>query len=315
MKNKLFLVIIMAIGLMSCSTSSFYHLEPKEFDEIDYGFDVKKIKVKNINVAVVDEGKGETTLLLVHGLGSYAKGWSKNIPVLSKKYRVIAVDLPGYGKSDKEAYQYSLSFYADVLTELLTEMGVKKAVFVGHSMGGQISMITSLKYPERVEKLVLISPAGFERFTNGEGQWLTDVMTVDLVHDTRIRDIDMNLRSNFYETPDDALFMVTDRIMIRGAKDFEKYCYAVSKNVGAMINEPMWDKLDQISQPTLILFGENDQLIPNRFLHGGYTKDVAAIGMKKIPNNTGKVFPECGHFVQFEKADETNKAIMEFLDK
>lgn len=315
MKIKLFVLFIMAITLAGCATSSFYHLEPKEFDEIDYGFTVKKVQVRNINVAVVDEGEGETTLLLVHGLGSYIKGWKKNIPELSKRFRVIAVDLPGYGKSDKEAYPYSLSFYAQVLTELLDKMGVEKAVFVGHSMGGQISMITALNYPDKVEKLVLISPAGFERFTDGEGGWFKDVMTEELVFDTPIRSIDVNLRSNFYDTPEDALFMVTDRIQIKGAKDFRKYCYAVSRNVGAMIDEPTWDKLDQIQQPALILFGENDQLIPNRFLHGGFTKDIAELGRKGIKDNVTMVFGECGHFVQFEKSDETNNAIIEFVEK
>lgn len=315
MKKKLLILIVMAVSLTGCATSSFYHLESKEFDEIDYGFDVKKVKVRNINVAVVDEGEGETTLLLVHGLGSYAKGWKKNIPELSQRFRVIAVDLPGYGKSDKEAYQYSLSFYADVLKELLDNMGVEKVVMVGHSMGGQISMITALNHPEKVEKLVLISPAGFEKFTEGEGQWFKDVMTEELVHDTSIRNIDINLRSNFYDTPEDALFMVTDRIQIQGAKDFRKYCYAVAENVGAMIDEPTSDRLSEITQPTLILFGEDDQLIPNRFLHGGFTNDVAEIGRKNIPNNITKVFGECGHFVQFEKADETNNAIIEFLGK
>ena len=241
MKKRLLILIVMAVSLIGCATSSFYHLDSKEFDEIDYGFDVKKVKVRNINVAVVDEGEGETTLLLVHGLGSYIKGWKKNIPELSQRFRVIAVDLPGYGKSDKEAYQYSLSFYAEVLTELLDEMGVERVVMVGHSMGGQISMITALNHPEKVEKLVLISPAGFEKFTEGEGQWFKDVMTEELVHDTPIRNIDINLRSNFYDTPEDALFMVTDRIQIRGARDFRKYCYAVAENVAAMIDEPTSD--------------------------------------------------------------------------
>ncbi len=313
MKYKYLILSLILVGLMGCSTSSFYHLSSKEFADIDYGFDVKKVKVRNINVAVVDEGKGDHTLLLIHGLGSYIKGWKKNIPELSKRFRVIAVDLPGYGKSDKEAYQYSLSFYADVLSELLEKMEVGKAVFVGHSMGGQISMITALRHPEKVEKLVLISPAGFERFTDGEGQWFKSVMTEELVFETTIRNIDINLRSNFYETPDDALFMVTDRIQIKGAADFRKYCYAVAENVGAMIDEPMWDKLDRITQPTLILFGENDGLIPNPYLHGGFTRDIAEIGRTQISDNITKVFPECGHFVQYEKWKETNNSIIEFL--
>ncbi len=307
------LVSMLSGILFSCATSRYYHLETKQFDEIDYGFEVKTVPVRNINVAFIDEGSSDQVLLLIHGLGSNAKGWIKNIPVLAENFRVIAVDLPGYGKSDKGYYDYSMSFYALVLKELLLKLNITSAVFVGHSMGGQIAINSALQYPELVEKLVLISPAGFERFTEGEGDWLTGAVTEEFVHDTPIRNIDINLRSNFYEMPTDAEFMITERIALRGADDFSDYCYAVSRNVGAMINGPVWDKLDQISQPTLIMFGENDGLIPNPYLHGGFSKDVAGIGNKAIPDNQLILVPECGHFVQFEKPEQTNNAILKFI--
>lgn len=314
MKNLLKYIIILAIFMATgCSTSQFYNMESKEFDEIDYQFKVEKEKVRNIELAYIDEGSGDQTFLLIHGLGSNAKGWLKNITELAQHGRVLAIDLPGYGKSDKEYYKYSLEFYADVLTQFLTLKDIEKAVFVGHSMGGQISMITSMKYPERVEKLVLISPAGFEKFDDGEGAWMKKVMTVELIQDTPTRNIDMNLRSNFYDTPDEALFMVTDRIQIKGAKDFEKYCYAVSKNVTSMIDEPVWDKLELISHPTLIIFGENDGLIPNPYLHGGNTVTIGNIGKETIPDSKLVMIPKCGHFAQFEKYEIVNQEIIDFI--
>ena len=142
---------------------------------------------------------------------------------------------------------------------------------------------------------------------------MVGAVTEEFVHDTPIRNIDINLRSNFYETPADAEFMITDRIAVRGADDFSDYCYAVSRNVSAMINGPVWDKLDKIKQPTLILFGENDALIPNPYLHGRFTKDVAKIGQDAIPNSRLIIVPECGHFVQFEQSEVTNKAIIDFV--
>ncbi len=299
--------------IQGCATTYYYHLDPIEYEDLDYGYEVKYNQVRNIKVAYIDEGSGDNTVLLIHGLGTYAKGWMKNIDALAENYRVIAVDLPGYGKSDKGYYQYTLDFYAQVLTELMDNLGIDKVTPVGHSMGGQIAMTLALDYSDRVEKLVLISPAGFERFENGEGDWLVKVMTPDLVKDTPIRSIDTNLRYNFYETPKDAEFLITERIQLRGASDFENYCYAVSKNVQAMIDGYVYDRLDQIKQATLVLWGENDQLIPNRFLHAGWTKDVAEIGQKEIANNRTVMFPKCGHFVQFEKAQETNQAILNFL--
>jgi pimeloyl-ACP methyl ester carboxylesterase len=314
--NKLYKILIGAIiimGIQGCATSHYYKLEPIEYSDLDYGYDVNYSKVRNVNVAYIDEGSGNNTLLLIHGLGTYAKGWIKNIEALSQYNRVIAVDLPGYGKSDKGHYKYTMEFYAQVLTELLDNLEIERVTPIGHSMGGQIAMTMALDYSDRVDKLVLISPAGFERFDNGEGDWMVNVMTPELVKDTPIRAIDTNLRYNFYETPEDAEFLITERIQLRGSSEFDNYCYAVSKNVQAMIDGYVYDRLDQISQPTLVLWGENDELIPNRFLHAGWTKDIAKIGEQEISNNKTILFPKCGHFVQFEKSEETNQAIIEFI--
>jgi len=214
----IFLLAVIAMNLSGCATSRYYHLDKKEFDEFDYGYQIQKIKVRNLEVAIIDEGQSEQVLLLIHGLGSNAKGWIKNIPELAKKYRVIAVDLPGYGKSEKGHYPFTLPFYATVLTEMLDVLKIPKATLVGHSMGGQISMVTSLLFPERVDKLVLVSPAGFEKFTDGEGAWMKKAMTPEFVQDTPIRNIDTNLKSNFYRMTPDAEFMITERIQMRGAR-------------------------------------------------------------------------------------------------
>ncbi len=316
MRTKIFILsIIVMIMINSCATSDYYNLPSKEFNEIDYTFDVKYKKVRNINIAYIDEGTSSEVVLLIHGLGTNAKSWIKNIPALAKEFRVLAIDLPGYGKSDKGYYKYSMHWYAQVLTEFLTELGINKATFVGHSMGGQISLVTSLSYPERVKNLVLISTAGFEKFTEGEGDWMKSAFTIDLVKDTPIRNIDINLRANFYETPEDASFFVTDRIQIKGAADFEDYCYAVTRNVSGMIDEPVLDELKNISHKSLILFGENDGLIPNPYLHGGFTKDIAAYGDSQIPNSSLVMVPECGHMMPFEKAEIVNKEIIKFLKK
>ena len=313
--TKLILYIIIIICTMGCATSHYYTMESVEFKDIDYGFPTKYVKVRNINIAMIDEGNSDKIIILIHGLGSNAKGWIKNIPALSKDFRVIAVDLPGYAKSDKGYFEFSLPFYAQVLTEMMDELKINKATFVGHSMGGQIAIITSLTYPERVEKLVLISPAGFEKFLPGEGEWLRNAVTPEFVADTPIRNIDINLRSNFYEMPDDASFMVTERIQMRGAKDFDLYCYAVSKNVGAMIDAPVWDKLDRIKCPVLIMFGRNDALIPNPYLHGGYTEEIAQYGAERIADNKLIIYDETGHFVQFERWDKANQDIIDFMGK
>ncbi|PID80724.1 alpha/beta hydrolase [bacterium DOLZORAL124_64_63] len=308
-----FMGVVLAITLQGCAASrDWYHLPPAEFHEIDYGYTVHKAAVRNITMGYIDEGQGDV-VVLIHGLGSNAKGWRRNIDALKREHRVIAVDLPGYGYSDKGAYEYSPPFYAQVLREFLHGLGIEQAAFVGHSMGGQIAMVMALESPRLVSRLVLIAPAGFEAFSDGEGDWLRRVVGAKSVQETPIRGVAVNLASNFYDKPAAADFMITDRIRVMGASDFPDYCYAVSMNVVAMVDAPVLDRLGEIRQPTLVIFGENDNLIPNRFLHGGHTVDVAAAGVERLPDARLVMLPECGHFAQFEKSAETNREILDFL--
>ena len=113
--------------------------------------------------------------------------------------------------------------------------------------------------------------------------------------------------------PEDAEFMITDRIALRGAKEFDNYCYTVVRSVNGMVDQPVYDFLQSIKQETLIIFGENDNLIPNPYLNAGFTEDVADIGKERIPNSKLVMISSCGHFLQFEKPDEFNKAVLDFL--
>lgn len=308
---------VLAMTSTGCASSrGWYHLPAAEFEEIDYEMPVHTVPVRNLEIAYLEAGRADApVLVLVHGLGSNAKAWLRNIDYWSYSHRVIALDLPGYGRSTKGDLPYSLSFYVQVISEMLDALGVEQAVIGGHSMGGQIAMLAGLQHPDRFTKLVLFAPAGFEKFTEGEGQWLAGAVTTEFVQDTTVRNIAVNLHANFFRTPPEAEFMITDRIQIRGARDFEAYCYAVSRNVGAMLDEPTSDRLDELTQPTLIVFGENDGLIPNPYLHGGRTADVAAIGTRAIANNESFLVPECGHFVQFERPDLVNPRVAEFLER
>lgn len=285
-----------------------------EFDDISYPWQVHYQQVtEDIRMAYIDEGAGQEVILFIHGLGSYLPAWKKNVEALKKDFRCIAVDLPGYGKSSKGDYPFTMEFYADMLNDLLERMGISSAWIAGHSMGGQIAMVMSLKYPERVSGLLLIAPAGLEKFTEGEKQWFREVMTVNAVKNTPVKQIRANVVANFYRMPEDAEFMVTDRIALRKARDFEWYCYTVVKSVQGMVDQPVYEKLGDISKPTLILFGENDNLIPNPYLHGGKTEDIGRIGKEKIRNSKLVMIPGCGHFAQFEKPEIVNREIMTFV--
>lgn len=310
--NKLFLAIS-ALFLFSCTASK--HIPTLEtFQDIEYRYETHKIKLANdLSLAYVEEGKGDQVVICIHGLGSYLPAWDKNIGALSDDYRMIAIDLPGYGKSSKGNYAFSMTYYAEVIKEFAEAKGFKKVTLAGHSMGGQIAMTAALLYPELVDKLILVAPAGFEVFNKGEREWFRNVMTLDGVKLTTVEQIRTNLAYNFYRMPDDAEFMFTDRVAMRHASDFDAYCYAVAESVRGMVDQPVYNFLPEIQHETLVLFGENDNLIPNRFLNGGKTEKYARDGASRLPNARLVMLKKTGHFAQYESYERVNKEIREFL--
>jgi pimeloyl-ACP methyl ester carboxylesterase len=283
--------------------------------DIQYPFSMKTQQLSEERcIAYADEGKGNEVILFVHGLGSYAPAWIKNVESLKTSFRCIVVDLPGYGKSCKGKYEGSMTFYAQILVEFMDSLGLRNVHFAGHSMGGQISITTALLYPNRVSSLILVAPAGFERFDEGEKQWFREVVTPRGTKFTTPQQIQANLTSNFYKYPKDADFMISDRIAIRNAMDFDWYCYIVSQSVQGMVNQPVVDKLQNIKHPVLIFFGAQDNLIPNRFLNAGKTKHIAEYGASQIKNSKLIIAEKCGHFAQYEKANLFNTEVITFLN-
>ena len=168
--------------------------------------------------------------------------WARNVDALAAGHRVVAIDLPGYGKSQKGNFEYSMAFYARVVDGVIDALGLKHVVLVGHSMGGQIALTHALRYPGKAEALVLVAPAGFERFGRGEGTWLAEAVDKDYVARTPAEAVYANLAGNFYAMPPEARFMVDDRLRVIGGPDFDAYTYAVARSVYAMVHEPVLDR-------------------------------------------------------------------------
>ena len=98
----------------------------------------------------------DTPVVLIHGLGDEADTWRHVFPALARWRRVIALDLPGFGRSEKPRRAYTLAFFARTVTELLASLGIRKALLVGHSMGAAIAQRLALAQPQWAERLVLI---------------------------------------------------------------------------------------------------------------------------------------------------------------
>ena len=287
----------------------------RSFAQLAYPVPVESVDLGGLKVAYTERGAGEPALVLSHGLASYLPVWSRNLDALAAHHRVIAIDLPGYGKSDKANFDYSMAFFARVVERVIEKLELGRVVLVGHSMGGQIAITHALRYPGRAEGLVLVAPAGLERFAPGEGSWMAEAMTKEFVMVTPPDGIENNFASNFWRMPDEARFMVRDRIAITGGPDFDAYAYAVSRSVWAMLHGPVADRLSEVRVPTLITFGEGDALIPNPILHGGSTERLARQAAATIPHAQLRLIPRAGHMVQFERPAEWNQAVLEFLSR
>lgn len=317
-KHTLYFFACIAFYFLGGPKSSAQTVQQLEsMRNLNYAYETHFQKLSNnLEIAYVDEGeKSKPTLLFIHGLGSYLPAWRNNIAVLKSQYRCIAIDLPGYGKSSKGNYRATLPWFAEVIHEFCDSLKLESVHLGGHSMGGQIAIVTALAYPQLVSKLLLFAPAGFETFHEGQKEWFRNVFSAEMVRLTTLDQIKVNYAYNFYNFPADANFMIEDRIAMRSATDFAGYCFIIPECVKAMVDYPVFDYLKNITQPTLVVYGQNDQLIPNRFLTGGTTKAIAEKGANEIKNHTLVLVKKAGHFVQFEQSEQVNAAIIEFMKK
>ncbi len=238
------------------------------------------------------------TVILLHGLGANVTSWQFNIAALSANYHVIALDQIGFGKSDKPMLKYRVGTYTDFLDKFMSELKIKKASLVGNSLGGWIAADFALKYPAKVGKIVLVDAAG-------------------------IKPNDVNLRQIYslnFSTRDEVrqlVKLVFYNQLIFGSEAFidESLRLRVAAGDGYTINslidsikrdeDFLTDRLGGIKQPTLIIWGKQDGLLP---LADGEKFD------RDIPTSDLVVFDKCGHAPQVEKAAEFNKAVLEFLN-
>ncbi len=267
-------------------------------------------------VAYLDEGTGDRTLIMIHGLATYLPSWYPVFDELKTANRCIVVDLPGYGRSSKGDYPGTMDFYAGIMKQLIEALDIEKPVLVGHSMGSQIAISTVLDNPNLFEELILLAPAGFETFTEQQAAWLKSVTTVDVICAATDEQVRANWKLNFYEMPESVDFMISDRLAMKGASDFRNYGQAVVRSVSGMLDAPVYDRLKNLKTRTLVVYGENDSLIPNKYLNPNLTtKQVAEDAAGQIPKVSLKFIPECGHFITYDQPEVVSKLIDSFLNE
>jgi pimeloyl-ACP methyl ester carboxylesterase len=285
----------------------------------DYGFPVQKVQAGSNHISYTEYGKGKP-LILIHGLGGNAGHWRMNQTEIGNAgYRVIAVNLPGYGESGLQkdiAPENQLRYYAAVVDTFMQTLQLHDVSIAGHSMGAQVSMLVALTRPRWLKNLIWIAPAGLETFSEAESRMLEAFATPSYFKNQDSLAIVKSFNANFYTFPGSANALVRERVQFRNCPDFEAYTQQVSAGVRGMLHAPVANLLHDIDFPVLLITAENDALIPNRALHPAMRMEVLVdYAIEHLKNITHKSVPKAGHMVQWESYEQVNSAIIHFLNQ
>ena len=276
---------------------------------------VQMVGVGDLQIATMDSGRvnSKTPVVFVHGLSSYGSYWERQFGALDER-RVLAIDLPGYGASSRPDAPYTPPWYAQVLVEWMDAMDLDQVVLVGHSMGAQACITLALEHPERVESLALSAPAGFETFDAGAGTWMKSWWTETRAMETSEPELRAAFTNSVFNVVDDDVErLLQERVRMGLHPSFRGTSVAVSRSIAGMLDYPVAHRLDELSMPTLVVFGSDDRMIPNPVFTGGRTRTVAEMGASLLPDAELVIVPRAGHTVHHDAPGAFNDALTSFL--
>lgn len=283
-------------------------------EELTFEATSRFAKAGDIRLHYNEAGEGEV-LVMLHGGGPGASSWSnfkQNLPVLSETFRVLLVDQPEFGLSDKpEIDEQYWTYSARSVRNLLDELGIERAHFVGNSLGGGTTLKLALEYPERAGRLVLLGPGGATvpvlspapsegvkllfNFTSPPGptrEKLEEFLRV-VVYDQSI--VTPELIEERYKA-------ASDPDALRGLDNKNKV--AVGSSPEQMREAQLWRELGRIKHQTLLVWGREDRVFP---------LDTAFFSLRALENARLHVFPRCGHWAHVEHCEEFNRLVIDFL--
>jgi 4,5:9,10-diseco-3-hydroxy-5,9,17-trioxoandrosta-1(10),2-diene-4-oate hydrolase len=268
------------------------------------------IKVGNINTRYWAAGDKGSAVVLVHGLGGCIENWVYNVDPLAQRHRVYALDLLGFGRSDKTPLIHDFNILVKLINDFMKVMNIEKTSLIGHSLGGGLVLQFALDYPDKVAKLVLMDNAGMGR------EVITDfkICSLPILGELLTRPSLQGTARLWQEIVYDAglvtpeLVDMSYGIMVQpGAKK------ALLSTLRAGINfrgqrtglvNPLINKLGKITALTLVVWGQQDIIIP--VAH-------AQVAVNKIPGARLEIFDRCGHMPMFEHPGKFNKLVLDFL--
>jgi len=272
-------------------------------------------EIEGVATHYLRAGRTGSALVLLHGgsADSASLSWRPSMDLFSCSHRVFAPDLPGYGSSAKPDLNYTVEYYTRFLSHFVQQLGLEERFsLVGLSMGGHIAGSFALQFPSLVEKLVLANSAGLG--TQWHWQLLAKLMVKMPRLHNRVREMGnrqtMKLSlgkivHNLEVITDDLIDEISKNVAARGAGRAWRSYLENEMNWSGFRNN-LLDRLSEITQPTLIIHGSKDRLIPVRW---------ATKAHQLIPDSRLCILEQCGHWPQRENSFEFHKAVMEFLER
>jgi pimeloyl-ACP methyl ester carboxylesterase len=300
-----------AVLLAHCLTACGHDLvRPAAFDW-NPALELRTVQLREGTVLYAVAGEGLPVLLL-HGFGGQVWVWEKQIPSLSKHYRLYVPDLLGHGYSDRPSVQYTPAFFVASIRQFMDRLGIQRASVIGNSMGGGIAWAYAVTHPERIDKLVLIDsipPDVVPAVRNRSFRWLLAIRRLPLLPELSVA---MQTRGLLRMTLEE---MVYDDSLITGAVVERQYrigriagtpraMISMARQVSAV--KQYAPALARLGTPTLIIWGRDDEVFPvqvGRDLH------------ELIPGSAFIVIPDSGHMPMWETPDEVNREIAAFLKR
>ena len=255
----------------------------------------KIASVDGVGIHYVDEGVGPA-VILIHGFGGHTFSFRYTVPALAERFRVVAVDLKGFGYSERpQKSDYSLTAQARTVVDLMDELGIDSAAVVGHSMGGEVAMRIAEGWPDRVEKLLLVASVSSDRFPSLPPSPIIKPFMSVLGRFTS----SVLLRRAFYDRK-----KLTEEVRegYRGPKRVKGFMGGIYQMFRDMRHDPPID-FAKITQPVMILWARAEML-PQWTLRRL---------RKRLPQAEVRFVEEAGHLLLEEQPEAVNRLMLRFL--
>jgi len=306
---RLFLAI--TLFFIGCNTQqktqAAQNIQGIQFEQMKYPYPEKSFQYQDIRVAYLDHGKGRPVIFL-HGQASDLLNFEPVYPLFEKEYRIIAIDYPGFGKSDKPLIKFSEEFYVGLLDKLFNLTGIDTATLVGHSYGGYVAMVYGASRPDRVSSMVLISPAGIQEYSGVVKRAMRNSFTVDAIVSTPVEKSLSNYEfSTVNKTPEvDQYAKRRAALLKNGGEEFRGYAHAMVQAMELMLETNIRDRIGRAEVPTLLVWGKEDPLVPYK---------ISKQTLNCIPQARLVTIEKCGHFPMLEYPQKLYEIVNTYLQE